>query len=1676
MTTRSSIDPGRPEDIAVVGLACLFPGAPHVGAFWRNILSKFDAITDPPHEAWDPALYYDVTADENDRVYCKKGGYLGPIAHFDPLEHGIMPRAVEGGEPDQWLALHVAREALRDAGCTDASAYRERAALILGKGTYANRGTLSVVQHAIIVDYTLRLLKSVQPGLTEEDLRLIRADLKRSLPRFDAETAPALIPNVTVGRIANRLDIMGPSYTVDAACASSLVAIDIGMKGLRHGEYDLAIVGGLQAGTPLPVLGLFCQLKALSLTERIRPFDKNADGTLLSEGIGMAVLKRRSQAERDGDRIYALIKGAGVASDGRAVGILAPRIEGEELALHRAYTTAGVDPSTVGLIEAHGTGTLVGDAVEVEALTRVFGERLRGPHCALGSVKSMIGHTMPAAGMAGFIKAVLALYHKVLPPTLNVAEPSPRLGIERTPFYINTETRPWIHGDAARPRRAGVNAFGFGGINAHVVVEEAPASRTDPSFDTEWDSEVCLLTGASRDDVIALGRRVAAALARQPAPALADVAYSLNTRLAAGPSSTTLGIVARSTDDLAHKLERALARLGDPACRKIKDAGGIYYVDEPLARRGKLAFVFPGEGAQYVNMLSDLCRHFPAVRECFDAMDRVLFDHPRGYRLSELVFPPPWFSEADRAAAERRLWQMDVAVEAVVVANQAICTLLDRLGIVPDAVLGHSSGEYSAMRAAGMVDEEHNAERVVELNDHHGKAAGAGDLPVEARLIAVGAARDRVEALCASIGLTDCVAMDNCRHQVVVIADPAAASALEARLAHEGLLYERLLLDRPYHTPQFEPFAQTLRPLLERWVVRPPVIPLYSCTSTTLYPSNLAEARQLALDHWIRPVEFRQTIERMWEDGFRIFVEAGPRGNLTAFIEDVLGGRPFAAIPANVSRRTGLLQLHHLIGQLAAHGVPLSLEPLYERRRPSRLDWTTDDRHTGPRRTLGRVKLPTGAAEMRLSAETIELIRTRRGPAARVEIGADATSSAGPIVEEAGLRDAVPPQAVESHAVELRTREPHTIEPQAVRSQAMPAPTRGAGASQVMSAFLHTMDRFLGIEQALMGTAFAGAAEAAPAHAARNGASAAVAPSAAAAVQVRPSSPLIQSFAVGPEGSLTARCTLDLEAQPFLRDHTLGRNISADDPHLTGFPIVPFTVLMEIMAEAATTGAPQKIVTGMREVRVHRWLAVDRGPLQLDVTADWKNDEEMSVRILEADASESGPVAEGVMRLAGSYPVPPEPRALGLAHEQAYRWPPDRLYGEAMFHGPLFRGVRSIDRVGDNGAEATLTVLPREGLLAPQQADELVTDFVLLDQPGQVVGFWTSHYLERGFVVLPFRMGALHLYGPPLPAGEPLTCRAHIALVGDHQVRSDLDVVGADGRLWARFEDWEDRRFDLPKPAFRGLLHPASARFSHPWPLVNDTADMNRIIAFRIGLDTFPPGWLHAHGGMWSRVLGALALSRRERAIWHGLKGPERRRLEWLFGRIAAKDAVRDYLQRRFHMSLHLADVEILPDPSGRPIVGGAWTSMVPRIPLVSISHVDGSAVAVLTDGEGISGVGIDLERCGRMKPGMDDMMFGARERDMLKGLDEDERQAWALRLWCAKEASAKATGGDVGPVSEFLAVERIHRERGTVVMRYVPPGAGSLTLSASTAREGEWIVATCIRDSERAAPMEERT
>lgn len=1860
--------------IAIIGMACMFPGAPNLATYWQNIVSKVDAVTDPPPEAWSPDVFYSPDSTANDRVYCKRGGFLGPIAYFDPLKHGIMPSALDGSEPDQWLALEVARAAFEDAGYTGDIPERHRTAVILGKGTYLNRGNLTAAQHGQVVDQTLGILRALHPEYSEADLQQIRQELKRCLPPFNADTAGGLIPNVAVGRIANRLDLMGPSYTIDAACASSLVAVDIARRDLLTRRCDLALVGGIHIVTPVPVLMLFCHLGALSHRQEIRPFDQDADGTILSEGVGMAVVKRLEDAVRDGNRIYAVIKGVGVASDGRALSVLAPRVEGEELALQRAYEQAAIAPQSIGLIEAHGTATLVGDATEIQALTHVLGERKRGlPACALGTIKSMIGHTMPAAGMAGLIKSALALYHRTLPPTIHVDRPSARLELEKTPFYINTETRPWVHGSTSAPRRAGVNAFGFGGINAHVILEE----HTDADESTatahlvHWETEVCILEGATRADLMAQGERLRQFLDATPDVALKDLAYTLN-----GELSTTkeqcgvrLALVVSSLEDLRHKLERALTRLADPNARKIKDVNGTYFVEEPLGRSGKLAFLFAGEGSQYVNMLSDLLLHFPRARACFDLMDRVFEHHTRGYVPSDFIFPRPGFSEAEREEAERRLWQMDIAIEAVVTANHALFTVLDDLGIQPDAILGHSSGEFSAMRAAGMLETDGYDQRLLELNRRYHAVATQGGIP-EATLLAVGAGREQVMALIAEVGSGLQVAMDNCPHQTVLAGPrPAIDRALEQAQRH-GYICELLSFDRAYHTPLYAPYAAVMREFMSEWIVATPPLPVYSCTTTTTFPADLDETRRIAHEHWLRPVEFRRTVERMYEDGVRIFVEVSPRANLTAFVEDILRGRSYLAVPVDVMRRSGTTQLNHLVALLATHAIPMRLDTLYARRAPRRVDIDHPaDPYNEDRRPGVRVKLTTGWPPMGICEDTAADLRSRhqtlQAPVANEQGHNGSFAGHGGTSSQSALRAAavVAQQNVDSTsgdrvwpsqgnhsphsgngniARSKSTHPPHMADdhtaPATIKQSPQYRPSitaetvADAGAARVMSAYLQTMEQFLTVQQEVVQAFLIGRQPSVP-----------QGPQPAAPTVVPPSMALaltnpitVSSPAAGPERTVIAQMehgdviavpahdgqempgvpaaladpaaltaasqagsitldpatigqlllhivsdktgypaemldlNLDLEADlgidsikrveilgafqqesklrlgeqmdqistrktlqevidfvvacrtdadvqadldsntsalpaappggsssfpfldnvvaltpgealvaqvevslatcPFLRDHSLGRHVALTDPDLPGQPIMPLTMSMEILAQGAAVLMPHWCLVAMKEIRAYRWIALDRDVITLQLRARrTPQQREVHVQIHEmrgvdgAVDEHTSPIVEGIMVFAQEYPPPPVADALPLQEELSGKWPPERLYEEAMFHGPAFRGVASMDRIGADGAQATLEVLPLDNLLPSGVSRSWITDPVLLDQPGQVVGFWAAQLLERGYLVFPFRVEALHLYGGILRPGERLTCRARIALIGDQQTRADLDVIRSDGSLYARFDGWWDRRFDLPRSFYRLLLAPGETVLSNVWRI----GESQGLHARRLSLQAFPNALLTAHGGIWQRVLACLMLGRRERALWDDLRQPDR--LPWLIGRVVAKDAVRQYIRQYSGLSLHPADIEILPDAHGRCIIQGTWTDLVPYIPVLSLSHANSCAVAIVGAPLGELGLGVEIKPVSRMDAAAGQPTFSAGEQALLNAMPQTEQVEWSTRLWCAKEAVAKVLGRGIDSGLQALVAQAIDMSSGEVQIRLndeftsrMPQLAGA-TLSAFTTREADSIAAVAL-------------
>ncbi len=1712
-------------DVAIIGMSCLFPGAGNVDAYWRNILGKVDAISDPPADAWDTELYYDPDSRESDRVYCKRGGYLGALAAFDPVVHSIPPKSV-GGEPDQWLSLQLAHDAMADAGYADLSAaVRQKTAVILGKGTYLNGGNAVMVQHGFMIGQTLEILKKVHPGLTADQVESLRREMKKGLPPVTPDTVPGLIPNIIVGRIANRLDLSGPAYTVDAACASSLVAVQHALRDLQAGSCDLAIVGGAQVWIPLPTLNLFCQLGALSRRQEIRPFDAAADGTLLGEGIGMLVLKRLADAERDGDRVYAVIKGVGVSSDGRGASVMAPRIEGEELSLLRAYEAAGVSPRTIGLVEAHGTATPVGDVVEVQALARVFGPRGGGPpRCAIGSVKSMISHTMPAAGVAGLIKAALALHFKILPATLNCTKPNPKLELEKTPFYVNTETRPWIHG-AAEPRRAAVNAFGFGGINGHVVLEEyrgGQSAGAEPTADSgdrrnptvpphalPWDSEVILLEASSREELVQRAQRLSQFLDRALAgdgewtPRLCDLAFSLAAAVRQTDGSCHLALVATSLADLKTKLERAARRLTDPTCRQIRDVSGIYFAAEPLARQGKLVFMFPGEGSQYANMLADLCWHFPEVRDCFDQSDRMYVGHPRGYVLSDFVFPRPAFTDEERRWTEQRLTALDGAVEAVLTANQAMFTLVRGLGLQPEALVGHSTGEYSAMRAAGMLgleSEERLAALGNALNDSYA-AAAAHDMVPKAVLLAVGAERERVEAIAREAGGDVYVAMDNCPHQSVLVGEAAAVDRALAIVRREGLIYEYLTFDRAYHTRLFAPYAEGLQRIFAEVPLVSPQVPIYSCTTSAPYPDEPDAVRELMVEHWSEPVEFRRTIEALYDQGARLFVEVGPRGNLSTFVEDILRGKAFCAIPADVQRRSGVTQLNHLVGLLVAHGVSFDPSRLYRRRSCRRVDWESDISPVQPVRPSAPIGLLTGYPKLQISDDIAAGLRQHYVASDHV-IELDVSSNHStpipgwPAATGIALHESTSGPSYTDPPAGYTTLASGVVTASAGDSPAdtgvidradVPPGTTDWTAEGPMGEYFRSMDQFLATQEQIMQTFLRSTPPSEPS------AWAASLPSeqtniATSARQVSEDRgedvgdasfyPLLGDIvSLIPGEELVAERTFDLAEDLYLRDHSFGGVVSTQDPDLFGLAVMPLTMSLEILAEAASMLLPGQAVVALRDVKASRWLAWDGGPQRLQVVARRRpgRDDEVHVQLrnltedAQPEAAMRTPAVEATLIFGQWYSSASHTLPTTLSDGRPSKWTPERLYTDVMFHGPAWQGVRSIQETSDGGIVAMLRTLPVTSYLASNTAPAFVLDPAVLDAAGQVIGFWTAEHLPRGHVIFPFHVEAIEICGPQQPVGQELICTASVQLVGEQQVRSNIEVGTPDGMVWYRLVGWRDKRFDVPAPLASLLRSSGGTTVSATWPEpAARLSSSTRLQCRRVATD------LISDRSFWLRVWSQRILGCREREQFAALRTPQHRQVEWLAARTAAKEAIVGLLKVHYGLDLAPADVEILTDERGRPHVFGAWRQLVTVDVGVSLAHTEGHAVAlVYLDEQSTSSaagvgrrLGIDVERVHATPAGFTALTFSDHERTLLEELGGTQQEEWQLRSWCAKEAVGKALGFGLVDGPRSLSITSVDRQSEVVAVRLEGrlaeafPDVADRPISAATLRQGDLVVA----------------
>jgi acyl transferase domain-containing protein len=886
--------------VAVVGVAAIMPDAPDAAAFWQNLRDGRYSISDVPPERWDPELYYDPDPAAPDKTYSRIGGWVREYP-WEPLSWRlpVPPKVAEQLDVGQRWAVSAARSALLDAGWPDWRVDPERVAVIIGNAIGGDKHYRTSLR--IHFPELRRDLRDV-PAFAALPAQVRESILTEWHERFLAhelpiteDTMPGELSNVLAGRIANLFDFRGPNFTTDAACASGLAAASAAVHGLVSGEYDAVLTGGVDRNMGVNGFVKFCKIGALSATGT-RPFDAGADGFVMGEGAALFVLKRLADAERDGDRVYAVLLGLGGSSDGKGKGITAPNPVGQRLAVERAWLNAGLKPTAASAVEAHGTSTRVGDAAELASLGEVFaGAGAEPGSVALGSVKSNIGHLKAAAGTAGLFKMVMQLHEKQLVPSLSFHDPNPNVDWDRTPFRVNTELREWPD-DPQGVRRAGVSAFGFGGTNFHAVLEEhVPGLHRDGAAARSFASAgvpradvaeaasaplrgALVVGGADEEQVLRRLEQAAdhAEAGNAPAPSLPDPAVA--------GAALRVAIDYADAADLAVKARKAVKAFttASPAMWRMLRSQGVFVGRGPAP---KVAFLYTGQGSQYVNMLEDLRAEEPVVAATFAEADGIMTPL-LGRPLSSYVFAD---RTDERAVQEqqRMLMRTEITQPAVLTTDLALTRLLATYGVGPDMVMGHSLGEYGALVAAGAMD----FAAALEAVSARGHEMASLEVEDSGAMAAVFGPLEEIERVVASVDGNVVVANVNSNRQAVIGGATEAVERALAAFAAEGVDATRIPVSHAFHTSIVAPASEPLKDALRRLEVRAPALPTVSNVTGDFYPAGADTETMLDLlgRQVASPVQFVRGLHTLYDAGARVFVEVGPKKALHGFVEDVLG-------------------------------------------------------------------------------------------------------------------------------------------------------------------------------------------------------------------------------------------------------------------------------------------------------------------------------------------------------------------------------------------------------------------------------------------------------------------------------------------------------------------------------------------------------------------------------------------------------------------------------------------------------------------------------------------------------------------------------------------------------------------------------------------------------------------
>ncbi|WP_293372991.1 type I polyketide synthase [Nevskia sp.] len=905
----------KPSDIAIVGLGTLLPKATLAEKYWENILDQVCVIGEVPKDRWDWKMYFDADRRARDKVYSRWGGFLDEVA-FDPISYGIPPKSMKSIDPMQLLTLEVARRALSDAGMGDGDFDRENTSVILGAG--GGLGDLGT-QYAV---------RAELPRFVDIDDKTVW----ERLPEWTEESFAGTLLNVAAGRVSNRMDFGGLNFTIDAACASSLAAISIAVNELESGRTNVAIAGGID--TVQSPFGFLCFSKTQALSPNGKPktFDQGADGIAISEGLAVVVLKRLADAEAAGDRIYAVIKSVAGSSDGRALGLTAPRPEGQKLALKRAYSRAGFSPATLGMAEAHGTGTPVGDKAEARTITESLAAEGAAPKTvAISSVKTLLGHTKASAGVSGLIKVALSLYHRTLPAHFGVEKPIDTIADPKAPVYLLKDARPWIaHPD--HPRRGGVSAFGFGGTNFHAVLEEYRGSfgASGASGAPRWPHELFVFRAKDEATLANEMGRFVAALKFGSNVKFRDLAWSLSKQAESRIGAPLcVALVAKDFASLQADLEATIASLagnGRPLPQSVRYSKTVPTVAP------QLGFLFPGQGSQYVNMGRETALYVDELRSALEFTDATL-RHEFPALLSRTIMPPATFDAEAESAQLKALTDTRVAQPSIGALSLGYTRLAERLGLSAVAAAGHSYGEYSALHAAGAL----SAADFLKLSAVRGKCmAEAAATSEKGAMAAIQAKREVVAAAIAGIAGVK-IANHNAPEQAVISGPAAGVEQAAKALEASGARVTRLAVSGAFHTELVASAQTGLSAAIAASTVSVPRLSVYSNTTGKAYPADVAGIKATLDGHLLNSVEFVAEIEAMHAAGVRVFVELGPKGTCANMAKATLSGKDAICVSLD-GNGGGLRGLLLGLAELVVAGVPVALARLFDGRDAQALD------------------------------------------------------------------------------------------------------------------------------------------------------------------------------------------------------------------------------------------------------------------------------------------------------------------------------------------------------------------------------------------------------------------------------------------------------------------------------------------------------------------------------------------------------------------------------------------------------------------------------------------------------------------------------------------------------------------------------------------------------------------